>query len=55
MFKILTYISITWVLLFSIRLVSIATPLAVTEQVGLVFSMVEVALFNSKRKELLGE
>jgi hypothetical protein len=51
MIKIITYVSIIWILLFSIRLVSVVAPLAVTEQIGLAFSMVEVALFNSRRKD----
>lgn len=46
--KILASITITYALLFSFRVVTIATPLNIAEQVSIIAMLVEYTLFKSK-------
>lgn len=47
--SVLAAISITWAIVFSCRLVMVATPLSVTEQIALVLTMVEYSFLQTKK------
>lgn len=47
--ELLAAVTITWVLVFSCRVVMLATPLAVTEQIALVLMMVEYSFYKTKQ------
>ena len=46
--KLIYGIATTWLMLFSIRMVAIATPLNVYEQIGLVSIFIDYTLSKSK-------
>lgn len=50
--KILASISITWVMLFSLRVVTIPTPVSLPEQFALVMVLIEYSFYKTKQ---LGE
>lgn len=47
--ELLAAITITWVLVFSCRVVMLPTPLAITEQIALVLMMVEYSFYKTKQ------
>lgn len=47
--ELLAAITITWVLVFSCRVIMIPTPLAVTEQIALVLMMIEYSFYKTKQ------
>lgn len=49
--SILAAISITWAILFSCRLVMIATPLNLVEEIAVVMTMIEFSFYKSKELE----
>lgn len=49
--QMLATITITWTLVFSCRVVMLATPLAVTEQIALVLMMIEYSFYKSRQLE----
>ena len=49
--KIIAAVAITWAIVFSVRIVTIATPLNILEQIALIGTMFEYTLFKSRRLE----
>jgi len=49
--KAISIITIIWISAFSYRLVAIAIPLAMAEQIGLCCAMLEFSLYRAKKEE----
>lgn len=46
--KLIYSVAITWLMVFSVRIVSITTPLNIFEQIGLVSIFIDYTLMRSK-------
>lgn len=49
--KILAAITITYALIFSMRVVIIPTPLAIPEQISIIAMLIEYTMYKSKEKK----
>jgi hypothetical protein len=47
--KLIYSVAITWLLVFSVRLVAINTPLIIYEKIGLVGIFIDYTLFRSRK------
>lgn len=52
--KLIVQVTIVWLLLLSIRLVTIPTPLNILEQIGLIGVMIDYTMIKSRRLDDTG-